>query len=1280
MQTYGGTSTSVTSTGSGSVTVGGNTATATGPSGSVSITEKSYRGGAVGAITVNGGNGVTITTDGGAAVTVGQYSSTVNRVAAGAVSVTNKNTTTYLNSTDSFTVLGGTTVSYAANNTATSGAISVGASAVLNTAGTGLEAGTLAKDPTGNVTIVNGSVGNYGTSATNVYTNGAATVSITGAGTSTTNIVDAQSTLATAGAGVGKAIGTSALATVNLTGTSTQAAAIGSDALTNLNLTNISVSSTDKTITVTNNTVGHGLNVTLNNVTPAAGVTYYTKVVDDIATSMSVGTLGTVSDKIKLSGAALTSVTFNNTAGLTLAGLVMTTPIAASGSTAAVTDSVIANNTGALALGDLSGYIDGAGSGYLASINASGSTGAVSVMIDASKTTFAGGAGNDTVTIKTAGGITKAITGGGGTNTLIINAASAASLSGSTISGFTVLGMGTGANSDTGSASFDATGYSSLLVANTLTGDSTFSAVPANAILTQTASTSATSGTQKKVTITLLDATGTNDTVNLILGVDGTAVTGVNVGAAGYPSLIAPTSVENVTIASKGVATTGTNYVNVLDDALKTITITGGSGLTVGSQHVSSEVGVSTIDASGSSGVVDVSAVVLKTTGATITGGSGLLTASGGVTSTGADTITAGVGGVAATVGKGGAATSSIGYTSAWTAGSETINLAASAVRDTVIVGNATTLSHDTISYYAKVNGFAVANSGLTGDTLSFKSGTSGTTAQAKAVLGTSATPSTAGSGVESYTIANGIITFTPIGANSPTLVNQLEDARAIVSAANSNIDAVGAFVSGGDTYVIEAGHTYNSVASKADAVNVVILKGVALTTLGNVASSGSAVVSSGVTYTASSATSITANTAIDGTGYNAVSLGITGGSSSNLNSNGTIVTQTVSGLASSGQVVVAAGTGDYHVGDIVVNQTGAAGQNNVELSFAASNAGVVDHFTVSGDWAVKVNNGDSSHTAFVSSLIDSSAAQTLSTVYVNGGYAVELDQLTGTGLTTIDASALTGALTLGKAVGASNGPLGNSGIAVKASAGATVAYLSGASDSVTLNSLATANVGGGSFYLTGANDTVTAATAGTLQAALAIYASGSGDSIDVSKVTADTGKGLTIQGATSATAVGSNAIVKLGVGISALPQTVYAGVNTTVYGGSNYQTVDVTKPSAAWGTTSNITTIQLGTDTSGTPLTAYASTDKIQFDTASTITQLDVAQASSLTSALGIAASGSTASTVRLAWFVYGGDTYVYEHSATNAGTTLNSADIVVKIVGIHDMHTVSSGLVTIV
>jgi hypothetical protein len=50
------------------------------------------------------------------------------------------------------------------------------------------------------------------------------------------------------------------------------------------------------------------------------------------------------------------------------------------------------------------------------------------------------------------------------------------------------------------------------------------------------------------------------------------------------------------------------------------------------------------------------------------------------------------------------------------------------------------------------------------------------------------------------------------------------------------------------------------------------------------------------------------------------------------------------------------------------------------------------------------------------------------------------------------------------------------------------------------------------------------------------------------------------------------------------------------------------------------------------------------------------------------------------LVWFQYGGDTYILQSENTGDQTSgVDTTDIVVKVVGINDVTSVSSGVVTI-
>jgi hypothetical protein len=571
------------------------------------------------------------------------------------------------------------------------------------------------------------------------------------------------------------------------------------------------------------------------------------------------------------------------------------------------------------------------------------------------------------------------------------------------------------------------------------------------------------------------------------------------------------------------------------------------------------------------------------------------------------------------------------------------------------------------------------------GDKIAFQEAAS---AQAKVVVAkTSAT--TANSGLESYTVANGIITFTPVGLGSAaSLSTQLADARYLVARANSGIDSVAAFVYGNDTYVISSGHI--AATSVAEAVNVTKLSNVKLKNIGNAAADSSLVANVTISATGTS-TSAVATVSADGVTTNTYTQTGYSGATHTTTGSADAVTTTVTkdvGLSSYAEVTIGNSTSgtDYHSGSFEFAQNGAAGSNYLKVVAGKSSydaTQIIDKITVNENWAVEFNTAGlaSGATLTVTNLVD--ATNTLSTVYLTGGEAAYLDQITSTSLKTIDASTASGAVNVGRAVGTVNGPITNNGITLKASTAATTAYLSGASDVVTLNSTTTAGVGGGSFYLSGASVTVSAAAAGTLQDNLTIYASGTDANIDLSKTTTDSSKVVTIYGATSSAGVGTNAVVKLGTGIASNVQTVFAGANTTV-SLANYNTVDVTKATAAYGTAGNMTTIQHGTNTSGTTLTAW-SNDKIAFNSVATIANVNVSAATSLASALSTAdavaeGSGSSATQHALVWFQYGGDTYIVQSENTGDQTSgVDTTDIVVKVVGINDVTSVSSGVVTI-
>lgn len=716
------------------------------------------------AVTVNGGNSVTVTATSGA-VDVGYSlvsgTATAGTKAAGAVSVSTDASAVRVNGGTSVTVASAANVTIAAakgdllvTNTGTSastgpvisltggaavsvstagatkdtsgvlvsllapttaGSVTVGAAGVVTTDATTGKQTMASTAPTGNVVINNSTTAldaavdgvtrtYYGTNAVNVTTNGATSVTLSGGtvGAQTVDsstyagatvysgaITDAQTSLLKPSTAGTAAAGTSTLSSVTLNGVS-GAVAIASDALANLTITDSRATgglygqSAVTAVTVTNNTAAHGLNVTLANTASGTSVT------DNKATSISVATgsatnNGSASSNITLSGSKLATVTFNNAASLTVGGITFDT-------TVGVVPSIVANNTGTLNLG--SSAITG-----LKSINGSSATGSITATVDATATTFTGGSGNDTLTI--AAVPTKALAGGAGTNTLVLNSAAATFASpialNSNISGFTTLGLGSAAT-----GTYDAVNFSGLSVAGNTTGAVTFSNVNAGTTLAVVANT-------QGVTYALQNNT-TSDSLALSLG--SAAATSAQTATA-----ITATSIENLSINSLGNVAGGAfaNVITTLTDAnLKSLTVTGAAGLTI-SNDIGSNGGVlASIDTSGNTGAINLANVVTSTAGATFTTGSGstTITGSAGLGSvdtinggSGAVTFTAlGVGGINATLGgKANSITATVATQAAMTItagdGANTINVSGTSGVATITLGNGgTSLAAQTVT------------------------------------------------------------------------------------------------------------------------------------------------------------------------------------------------------------------------------------------------------------------------------------------------------------------------------------------------------------------------------------------------------------------------------------------------------------------------------------------------------------------------------------------------------------------------------------------------------
>jgi hypothetical protein len=287
-------------------------------------------------------------------------------------------------------------------------------------------------------------------------------------------------------------------------------------------------------------------------------------------------------------------------------------------------------------------------------------------------------------------------------------------------------------------------------------------------------------------------------------------------------------------------------------------------------------------------------------------------------------------------------------------------------------------------------------------------------------------------------------------------------------------------------------------------------------------------------------------------------------------------------------------------------------------------------------------------------------------------------------GLTTINGTQATGALTLGTATT----PLTQAGLTVVGGSGALTVVASGAGDTITELTTSTA---GGTITANGAADTITAAngtntitangagdtiklgavsTGTSITSAQTIHASGTGDVITFAATAADStavtwGGASTVDGGNSSVGIGAN-------------DTINFGNNT----GSGSETVVVIGDLTGATTSGGTSTSAIAMTTLGNVVDGHG--DLVVFDNASTevlagSSAVNVSSANSLAHALDLAAAAAAASqsggtigahTGVIDWFQYGGNTYVVEAINTSASAAAHAAlaatDEVIKIVGL--------------
>jgi hypothetical protein len=443
---FGGTNVTAVSA-NGAITIGAGTTTSD-PSGAVSTIMSGVETGGqfASTTTINGGTAVTALTTGGS-VSVGTAATAVTG------SVTVVDTFAGRQNLDTFSVIGGagTTTSPAVDiaTTPTGGSITVGVPAGPGPGGATLDTATGTKlvnasdYANGNVIINNDLLAGtgyastkniYGTGATTVNTYGslANTVAITGGGAA--SVTDLATTLATGGAGAGKAIGASSLATVALdhVGTGGSISTIKSDALTNLSVIDDTAGDTYNVV----ETPGFTLNLTVGN-DATLGKTTTIADLNGTATTLKVTDNGTASaGTIVLTAAKATSATFTTTAAQSFS--LVADPLLST---------VALNNAGNINLNSLAGLV-----GVAVTAGAS-SKGNVKLTLNPATSTFngTGSTGNDTITITSNAVPTGAVTGGSGSNTVIASYGAGVHDTPltSTVRNFGTLGAGAGATSGT---------------------------------------------------------------------------------------------------------------------------------------------------------------------------------------------------------------------------------------------------------------------------------------------------------------------------------------------------------------------------------------------------------------------------------------------------------------------------------------------------------------------------------------------------------------------------------------------------------------------------------------------------------------------------------------------------------------------------------------------------------------------------------------------------------------------------------------------------------------
>lgn len=1224
----GGTTVGITTSGAGDVSVG----TITAPSGVVNVKD-------------NGGAG-TITIDGGASANITSTATAVNPVNVSGVTGTTTVHQSGVTLTAANSVYGGTGVTFvttgdngtkgttlggtgyhqviSGNATLTdtmsgpnadaltvyaTGAVNINTTADSDTISVG-SATSAALDPNA-VTIVNetatasGFV--YGMGTTKVYTNGATSVSITGAGATT--VADEGTT--------------NKLANVSLTGVQ-GGATLSSSALTNVTIDNSLKSATKATVvTVNNSTTGHTLNISLSGDTNAS-----TALTDDKASTINVTASGASNDYITLTD------TLNPTSGLTYSftnngtGTLNVNPASiVNGSNG---DVIKIAGSGVVSLGNLSADT------HLTSITDSGA-GPVNATINGQVTNFTGGSGANVIGVTSTNTLNANINGGTGGNNTVIET----SVQGDYKPSLGAIGLTNFQNLELGK---DATGtYNTTQGTDNFTGNLINNQGSHAVQFTNVATTNqvvlAMSDT-KALTINPVSKTSATNTLHLDVNTpSGTKSVTANDVVVSSENTISIDSVKNASSSANTLAITDATSTKNIADATHTIDITGGGNLTLSYTSSLNKSAISTINASTSTGKVNVTGVVTSTKGVTITGGSGKLTAQGtqGTANVNAkDVITVGSGGGNITLGYGGA-----GYETNPTnvTGSETVNLSSGAVASTIITPTDTKVGAQNVT----INGFNITTLSKTSDVINF--------AEQKTVVATTTATQTLADG-EKYTVSNGVITFT----GSDNLAQEIKDAYGIADTASNQVAAFN--TASGNTYVVASGKTTHTGGT----ATILDLKGVTgITQMGGATAAAHDIVSGNVTGSAGTAYDTNASKAIDDTGH---STQVVGGTAVFDSTTTVPVNITVNNLAQSAIVTVenTNTTTASLLGGLTTTQVGTAGDNSLTLNLLTDKAAStleIKTVTAIGDNALTINAGHTGTASIhiIDSLVDS--GNTLATLNIAGTDALNINAIQDTALNMVNITD-TGTVMLGATTAL------NQTLNITDNAGTASLYLSGAGDIVSL--------GAGAAATDNINDSGNGLTLTTTAAATKVTVNDTGtntnvtlDSGNVGGNTIDAGAdshitlGTVTQTATNTIKVGANSIITLDTHVATdgvSDQITITGDTTGATSSGNYQMTTINNAA-------NNTTSTHGLNI----IAALGGTSNVKTSAA-----INVASATTLNAALNIAAKedGGAANMAYVDWFQYGGNTYVFEHVGA-AETAMSPSDYVVKLTGIVDLHNLS-------